>query len=315
MTHSPNPLLSIAIPVYRTEEYIPLLCQQLIENLSGEPYVVEIILVDDACPDSSWLTIQRLCDSNPSIKGIKLSRNYGQQTAISAGLFFAKGEYVIILDCDLQHPISAIPSILRELEAGNDIVYTVSKRRDKKIDEVSSALFWFFLNKSLRRKIVPNQLMMRGMSARFIKQFNRYPEVTRSVAGISHDIGLKHSVLKVESQRRIYGRSSYNFLSRFELMIDIVLGITTRPLSIIITTSFLVLLGTLAASIYYIFMRIFQDVPSGFTTIVLLLLFFGSTLMLILGVLGVYMAKIYEEVRRRPVYIIDKRINCDEGHN
>jgi glycosyltransferase involved in cell wall biosynthesis len=312
MSKSKDTLLSIAIPVYRADTMLETLCQQLTEVIQNEPYSLEIILIEDYSPDDSWRAILSLCRKYEYIKGVKLSRNFGQQIAVSAGIANAKGKYVIVMDCDLQNPPSAILQILRKLEAGNDLVYTVAKQRNNAIDELTSRLFWFVLTKVLKVDIVTNQLMMRGMSERFVKYYGSYSEVTRSVAGISLDIGLKSSIVIVENQQRHSGKSNYNFFKRFNLMIDIVLSLSTTPLTMIINVSILVLLGTLLATLYYLYVVFFLYVPAGFTSIILLILGFGSLITLILGVLGVYLANIYKEVRHRPLFIIDEKVNFCE---
>ena len=305
-------LVSIAIPVFNASGSLPLLCSRIIQAFSNEPYQVEIIFVDDACPYRSWDVIQQLSRQYRSlVKGVKLSRNCGQQIAVSVGISYSKGDYVIVMDCDLQNPPEAIPMIIRELELGNDIVYTVSKKRNNKRDQWTSEAFWFVLTQVLNIKIVKNQLMMRGMSGRFANQFRQYQEITRTIAGISLDIGLNHSVIEVSNSRRFSGKSSYNFIRRFNLMLDIILSLTTFPLTLIINGSVLIMVGTLIAACYYLYVLVFYQTPAGFTTLALLILGFGSLTTLILGILGKYLANIYQEVRGRPLFIVDQEININ----
>lgn len=306
---NPQPTLSIAIPVFNAEAILGDLCQQLKTATQGLPYELEIILVDDYSPDNSWQAIEALSTQYTYVKGVKLSRNFGQQIAVSAGIASAKGKYVIVMDCDLQNPPSAIPVILSQLENGNDLVYTVAKQRNNFKDRLTSKLFWFVLTKILKVDIVKNQLMMRGMSARFVKYYDTYTEITRTVAGISRDIGLKHTVVEIENNQRHSGKSNYNFFKRFNLMIDIVLSLSTAPLTMIINTSLIVLLATFIATLYYLYVVLFWYVPDGYTSIVLLIIGFGSLITLILGVMGVYLANIYKEVRKRPLFIIDEKLN------
>ncbi len=303
------PILSIAIPVFNAESMLDELCRQLTLATKQLNVELEIVLVDDFSPDNSWQVIERLCAEYPYVKGIKLSRNFGQQIAVSAGISSAKGNYVIVMDCDLQNPPEAIPAILNQLKSGFDMVYTVSKERNNFKDQTTSKLFWFVLTKILKVDIVKNQLMMRGMSARFVKYYESYSEITRTVAGISRDIGLKHTVIEIENNKRHSGKSNYNFFKRFNLMIDIVLSLSTAPLTMIINTSLIVLILTFFASLYYLYVVFFWYAPAGYTSLVLLIIGFGSLITLILGIMGVYLANIYKEVRKRPLFIIDEKVN------
>jgi len=150
--------VSVVGPVYRGVGTISSFITQTKEALVNCGEAFEIILVDDGCPKGSWESIENECRKDPAIKGIRLSRNFGQQIAISAGLHFAKGERVIVMDTDLQNPPDVIPVILEKLGAGADVVYTISKVRNNWIDEATSALFWFLVNKVLGVHMVPNQL-------------------------------------------------------------------------------------------------------------------------------------------------------------
>jgi dolichol-phosphate mannosyltransferase len=299
--------LSIVIPVYRGAAMVQPLVSELEQVISELAVDYEIVLVDDGCPEHSWNAILQVSATRPNVRGVRLSRNFGQQIAVSAGIADAHGQYIIVMDCDLQNPPSAIPDILELLRQGKDIVYTVSTNRNNATDKLTSRLFWFLLRAVMRVRIVPNQLMMRGMSRRFGDLFDRYPEVTRTVAGVSYDIGLNTATLAVENRSRHSGTGSYGFFRRFNLMIHIVISLTTAPLNFIIYVSLFVLAATVLASIVYFANALFSGVPSGFTTLILAILFFGSLNTLILGVVGLYLANIYAEVRRRPLYIVQER--------
>jgi polyisoprenyl-phosphate glycosyltransferase len=304
-----QPLLSIAIPVFNAESILDDLCYRIISSTQHLNVGIEIIFIEDYSLDKSWQAIEHLCMKYSFIKGIKLSRNFGQQIAVSAGIASATGEYVIVMDCDLQNPPEVIPAILKQLELGFDLVYTVAKERNNFKDQFTSKVFWFLLTKVLKVEIVKNQLMMRGMSARFVKYYENYSETTRTVAGISKDIGLKHTIIEIKNNNRHSGKSNYNFFKRFNLMLDIVISISTAPLTMIIYTSIIVLILTFFSSLYYLFIVFSGNAQSGFTSLVLLIIGFGSLITLILGIIGVYLANIYKEVRKRPLFIIDEKVN------
>jgi dolichol-phosphate mannosyltransferase len=302
-----TPELSIVVPVYRGRDLVGPLTAEIEEELARSDISYEIVLVDDGCPAGSWGAIVEMASTNSHIRGVRLSRNFGQQIAVSAGIAEARGERLVVMDCDLQNPPSAIPTIVARLRDGHDIVYTVSKTRNNGRDALTSRLFWFAMTTVFRVNIVPHQLMMRGMSRRFADIFVDYPEHTRTVAGISNDIGLKADVLEVENRTRASGKSSYNFLRRFNLMLHFVINMTDAPLNVIIYISLLVLMITMMASLVYLFNALFASVVSGFTTLILAIFFFGSLTTLILGIIGLYLANIYREVRRRPLFHVQER--------
>jgi dolichol-phosphate mannosyltransferase len=296
--------VSVVVPVYNGAGLVERLVQEVVASLAGtgEPY--ELLLIEDGSRDSSWdaiLTAASLC---PDVKGFRLSRNFGQQIAVSAGIAQARGKYVIVMDCDLQNPASAIPSILSALRSGNELVYTVSKTRNNARDAVTSRLFWFVLTKIFKAPVVKHQLMMKGMTSRMARIYDSYPEVTRTVAGIVGDIGYKHAVIEVENAQRGEGKSNYGFFKRFDLMIDMIISIAAAPLKFLIYAGLAGFIATLMASIYFLAAALFHSVVSGVTVLILVTCLFGSLMVSVLGIVGVYLANIYAEVRRRPLFLI-----------
>jgi glycosyltransferase involved in cell wall biosynthesis len=302
--------ISIVSPVFNGRDTVSKFVHQTRQELIKFSVNFEIILVDDGCQRGSWQIIEEECLKDSRIKGVRLSRNFGQQIAVSAGLFFARGSKVIVLDSDLQNPISAIPQILEKLESGNDIVYTVSKVRNNLIDECTSGLFWFVVNGLLGANMIPNQLSMKGFSRRFLSVYNEYHERVRVVAGITADIGMQSAVLEVKNDRRKSGYGNYTFFKRFNLMVDILLAITSRPLNVLINISLIALIASLGLGIYTIINYIrYPDITPGYATIITLMIFFGSMTLLVLGIIGRYLSNIYIEVRQRPLFILQEKIN------
>jgi polyisoprenyl-phosphate glycosyltransferase len=293
--------VSVVVPVYNGARLVERLVQEVAASLD-EPY--ELLLIEDGSQDSSWDAIVTAASLSPDVKGFRLSRNFGQQIAVSAGIAKARGQYVIVMDCDLQNPASAIPEILKALRAGNELVYTVSKTRNNRRDALTSQLFWFVLTKIFRAPLVRHQLMMRGMTSKIARIYDSYPEATRTVAGILGDIGCKHAVIEVENARRGEGRSNYGFFKRFDLMIDMIISIAVAPLKILVYAGLAGFIATLIAAVYVLAASLFRSAPSGVTVIVLAILLFGSLMTLVLGIVGVYLANIYAEVRRRPLFLI-----------
>lgn len=303
---APGVGLSVVMPIYNGATIVPDIIIRMTPVLASLGLSCELILVDDGSRDDSWRAICEAAATAPFVRGVKLSRNFGQQVAVSAGIAKAQGKYVIVMDGDLQNPPEIIGQILERLKEGDDLVYTVSRTRNDWRTEWSSRMFWYVMTRLLRVDMVTNQLMMRGMSRRFAAIYDLYPEATRTVAGISRDIGLRTSTIEVENQRRHSGKSGYSFVKRFNLMIEIVISTTTAPLSALIYASLLVLALTTIMAIYYIANVILRDIQPGFTSLILAISFFGSITTLFIGIIGIYVANIYTEVRRRPLFLVQE---------
>lgn len=301
--------LSIVATVFNEQETISEFVRTVVSHLLPLQVSYELILVNDGSRDASEKILEDTCRSNPQVKAITLSRNFGQQIAASAGLQYAGGRFAVIMDGDLQNPPSEIPALYRKIKEGYDIVYTRSSVRNNFWDEATSRFFWFCLNSLLGLKMVSNQLMMKIMTAQFVSHFKEYPESTRVVAGITHDIGMRYAVLEVENQKRRGGKGHYSLLSRLGLSLDIILALSHKPLT------FLIYLGG-AASILFLFLgctylikHFIYDVPAGYTSIVLLICLFGSLNIAMLGLIGRYLSNIYLEVKRRPLFFVQRTIN------
>ncbi|MBI4930550.1 MAG: glycosyltransferase family 2 protein [Bacteroidetes bacterium] len=311
MNPESNIELSVVSTIYNDERIVPLLVEEIISAIRPIEISFEIILINDGSADTSDEAIKKVCEKYDFVKGLSLSRNFGQQIAMSAGMRYATGKYILIMDGDLQNPPSAIPLLYNKIKDGCDIIYCISIQRNNFFDRITSTVFWFLLVKIFKVDIIKNQLMMKIMTRKFVEEYSRYDEVNRTVSGIVKDIGLKYDTIEVENNKRYSGKSNYNFLKRFNLMIDIIISLSTAPLNFMIYFGCLIFVFTGVASVYYLFKYIFYDITPGFTSIILLLLFFGSVIILMLGFIGRYLSNIYSEVRRRPLYIIHKKYNLN----
>lgn len=303
--------LSIVATIYNDAAIVPLLVDELTFHCKQLKVSFEIILVNDFSTDDSEKEIEKVCLLSSYTKGITLSRNFGQQIAMSVGMRYATGRYIIIMDGDLQNPPSEIPRLYEEILKGYDIVYTVSPTRNNIIDKLTSLFFWTMLTKGLGVKIVKNQLMMKIMNRNFVQRYNEYNENHRTVAGIVRDISSHYQVLYIENQIRQIGKSNYNFIERFNLMIDMLISLSNAPLNIMIFFGLFIFLFTNLVSVYYIILYLFFDVPQGFTSTILSIFFFGSLIVLLLGFIGRYLSNIYTEVRRRPLFHIKRSYNIE----
>jgi polyisoprenyl-phosphate glycosyltransferase len=301
--------LSIVATTYKDPAVLELLIEEIEKNVRPLGIDYEIIIVNDCSPDSTDQILEKICNANKSVKGVTLSHNYGQQIAMSVGVIHAKGKYVLLMDGDLQNPPDKIPELYAEILKGFDIVYTVSYERNNIFNKFSSWLFWIFLTKILKVRIVKNQLMLRIMTSKVVDRFKMYKEYTRSIAGIMHDIGLNSTVIKVTNRKRIKGKSNYNFFSRMNLMLDLVVSISNTPLNFLIHFGLSIFAVTFILILYNLYTYVFSNTPIGYFSIILLISLFGSLTLIILGILGKYLANIYTEVKNRPLFHISKNYN------
>jgi dolichol-phosphate mannosyltransferase len=306
--------LSIICPIYNNAPSISELVEEIIQETQKCSAQWELILVDDRSTDSSWSKINEVSNKHPEIKGIRLSRNFGQQVAVSAGLRHSSGDILIVMDGDLQNPPEAISQMVKEIQNGVDIVYTTSTVRNHWKDEVTSKVFWFIMNSVLKVQIIPNQLMMKAFSRKFIKLYNSYEERIRIVAGITHDIGMDYKILQVNNRKRKAGKGNYGFFRRFHLMLDVVITMTNKPLNYLINISLFAVLTSVVLGVYTLTKYfLYPDVPPGYTTLLIFMSFFGSLTMLVLGIIGRYLSNIYSEVRQRPLFIVQNTLNFQDG--
>jgi dolichol-phosphate mannosyltransferase len=231
---------------------------------------------------------------------------------MSAGVAHARGKHVLIMDGDLQNPPEAIPELYAKALEGYDVVYTTARVRNNWIDQLTSWLFWRFLNQIANMQVVRNQLMLRIMSERVVEHYKRYPERIRTVAAISHDIGMKTSVMEVKNERRVAGKSNYSTLKRLNLAIDVIFDFSNHPLNVLFYAGLVIMLATGLLGLAYLYSYLTYDVMPGFTTLVLLVMFFGSSNLITLGLLARYIANIYTEVKQRPLFIVRQHINLPQ---
>ena len=301
--------LSIVTTVYNSEKIVTHLVDQIKSNLDTLSISYEIILVEDGSEDNSLSVIELEAKKDNRIKSIILSKNFGQQISVSAGIDCAKGRYILIMDGDLQNPPEEIPRLYRKITEGFDIVYARSTQKNNLADSFTSFFFWKFLKKILKIDIVDSQLMMRIMTSEVASNFKKYSEKMRTIAAINYDIGMKKYVLNVSNKKRVIGKSNYNTINRFNLALDVILDLSQNPLNFILIFGFLGILFSMFLFSFYLYRYFNGGVIPGFTTNVILIIFFGSFNFLFLGIISRYLSIIYIEVKRRPLYTIKKLIN------
>ncbi len=301
--------LSIVSPVYKSAELLPQLVEQLCAVAEKITADFEILLVNDGSPDNSWQKIRELSQSNPKIKGISLSKNYGQHAAITAGVAEATGEWIAVLDCDLQVSPEYISTFYEKAIRENlDIVLGVrQKSGDSYYKKASSRLFYKafnYLSNLNDEHIYANfSLVSRKVQQSYLQLRERHRIYVFSLKWL----GYASATVEVEQNKRQSGKSSYNFRKLFNLALDISLAYSNKPLKLTIGfgcilsgVSFLAGIVTLCR-----YWAGYISYP-GYTSIILTLLFLFGLLFVVLGIIGLYIDKIYEEVKGRPYYIISQ---------
>ncbi|MBI3509102.1 MAG: glycosyltransferase family 2 protein [Bacteroidetes bacterium] len=300
-------LLSIVIPVYNSEETLNDLFSEIDKTLSGKQNY-ELILVDDGSRDHSWENILKLKEANAEkIKGIRLSKNFGQHNAIVCGFSFASGDAVLTMDDDLQHPPAEIPKLIQRFEETNsDVVYGIyeSKQHSSMRNAGSS-----FVQKSSRIAVGNSGL---GSSFRLMKKniaeqiLSHRHQAQLFIDEILHWYTTKFSTVEVEHHPRKAGKSGYTFLKLTTMYFDVVINYTAVPLKIMTWVGLFSSIVTFVLGVRFIYLKLMFGSKPGFTATIVTVLFATSLLMFCMGIIGQYLNKLYQLQNRRPAWSIDE---------
>lgn len=309
MTH---PLISIVSPVYLGEKMVNVLVERIEQSMEAITEDYEIILVNDASPDNSWAMITRECETDKRVKGVNLSRNFGQHYAITAGLHFASGEWVIVMDCDLQDRPEEIPRLWQKSQDGNwHIVYARrAQRQDTKLKKLSSTLFhkvFDWLSGMKTDKAIANFGIY---SHQVIEAYNEMPEAARSFGTLINYLGFRHTTIDVQHSNRMEGKSSYNLHKLLKLAFDLMISNSNKPLRLAVESGFIIALIAFMLALYNVVAKLLGIIEvEGFTTTVFSIWFIGGLLLSMMGVLGLYIDKIFTQVKGRPLYVVMDKLN------
>lgn len=315
--------LSIVVPCYNEEKMVPIFFKELTEYLSLlTEYDCEIIFINDGSKDNTWKEITLISDTDKRVRGFSFSRNFGKEAAMLAGLNQAQGDYVVVMDCDLQHPPKLLHEMLRLIkEEGYDAVgaYRLGRGKDKSesfFRVMYSKMFYLFINKMSKIKIKENATDFRMMKRKVVNSILQLQEYNRFSKGLFEWVGFKTTYIGYENVNRVAGRSSWNFFKLLNYATEGITSFSTVPLKL---SSYLGVFCALFSFLYLVYIildRIINGTEvSGWATIVSLILFIGGITLISLGLLGEYIGRIYNEVKKRPIYIIDETTNNIEGDN
>jgi glycosyltransferase involved in cell wall biosynthesis len=310
-TATSQPTLSIVIPVYREGHHLRMVIstiREIVESV-GEPY--ELIVVDDGSPDDTWFVIEEESRKLPVLRALRLSRNFGKESALSAGLELARGEAVIVMDGDLQHPPELIPEMVGTWrESGVDVVEAVKESRGPEpfVNKLGAAIFYALLSR-LSGYDLRGASDYKLMNRRVIDAWLNMKERNLFFRGMTVWLGFEHAQIPFSVQKRAGGATRWSIFRLIRLAITAVSGFSSLMLQIITVFGGLFFLLAVYIGADAIYSKAMGEAISGFTTIVLLQVIIGSLLMISLGIIGIYIGKIYDEVKARPRYIVAQAID------
>ena len=308
-----NIQISIVSPVYRAEKMVHMLVERIVKSVTTITEDFEIILVNDASPDASWSVIEYECAQDKRVKGINLSRNFGQHYAITAGLHYAQGEWVVVMDCDLQDRPEEIPALYQKALEGYDIVYARRvDRQDKGLKKLSSVLFhktFDWLSGSKTDKTIANFGIYKQC---VIAEYNRMPELARSFGTLIRYLGFTKTTIDVQHAERAEGKSSYNLYKLLKLSFDVIISNSNKPLRMAVGLGFAMSALSFLLALYNVIARLvgFISFP-GYTTTVFSIWFVGGLMLFVMGILGLYIGKIFDQVKGRQLFIVKDKVNFD----
>jgi polyisoprenyl-phosphate glycosyltransferase len=300
---------SVVIPVYNEAEVLPTLYGRLTRVMEGLGATYEIIFVDDGSTDVSAKLVEDLRAQDARVKLVSLSRNFGHQVAITAGLDYSSGEAVVVMDADLQDPPEMIPQLIAQWRVGYDVVFAVraSRSGDGVFKRSTASLFYRLLRYLTATEIPANAGDFRLMSWRAVETLRRIRERNRFVRGLVGWIGFRHTSVTFARDARHAGETKYPLRKMARFALNGIIAFSFVPLQLATYLGFTVSLISFVYILYAVGLRLFTDqTVHGWASVMVAVLFMGGVQLISLGIIGEYIGRIFEEVKQRPLYVIDK---------
>lgn len=304
------PHLSIVSPVYYGEKFLEHLILRINNAVKGLTDDFEIILVEDCSPDNSWNKIKELTKVYSNVRGYKLTRNFGQHYAITCGLDHADGEWVVVMDCDLQDRPEEIPALYKKAMEGYDVVFAQRyNRQDSFSKKLFSRIFYKTLGYLSGNPLDEKVANFGIYHKKVIKAVCSLRESIRNFSSMVRWVGFNQTAIPVAHGARAEGKSSYNYKRLFNLALDIILAYSDKPIRLMIKFGLIVSLISFLLGLN-IFIRYFlgKVTVQGYSSIIISICFFSGLILVMLGVVGLYVGKTFEVVKNRPIYIIKETV-------
>ena len=308
-----RPLISVVTPVFNEEETVPRFHERttkVLKALEGMDY--EIVFVDDGSHDKSFDKLTCLAESDPHVRVLRFSRNFGHQIAITAGVDEARGDCVVVIDSDLQDPPEVIPDMLKEWRDGFDVVYGVRAERDGEtaMKLMTASMFYRLLGRLTNVQIPANVGDFRLMSRRVVDQLKLLREKDRFVRGLVSWVGFRQTGVTYHREARQAGITKYPLGKMMKFAFDGITSFSTAPLKLATWTGYVAALLAVLYLLSVFVQRALGYTVEGWATIMVAMLFMGSVQLICLGILGEYLGRVFNEVKPRPMYVIAERLEA-----
>ena len=309
-------MLSIVIPAYNEEKMIWKTTEVVSGIMEREKIPFELVFVNDGSRDQTWEMIEKAAEKNTHVTGIRFSRNFGKESAIFAGLANAEGDCIAVMDCDLQHPPETLVEMYRLWEQGYEVIEGVKRSRGKEsvLHRASAGMFYKIMSKAVQIDM-SRASDFKLMDRKAVEALLSIPERNAFFRALSSWVGYLTTSVEFDVQERTEGESKWSTWSLIKYAVRNIVGFSSAPLQMITVAGVLTLFFAIVLGIQSLVKYFCGHALEGFTTVILLLLIIGSLIMLSLGIIGIYIAKIYEEVKGRPRYFIARKISGKKKDN
>ena len=306
--------ISVVVPVYGCPGALPELHRRLTETLSSLVDSYEIILVDDRCPMGSWEGIHTIAIADKHVVGIHLARNTGQSRAITAGMDRARGDWVVVMDCDCQDPPEDIPLLYKKALEGFDVVFARRVgRKDSGLTLALSRAFYRVFSSLAETEVDPTIGNFSIASRRAYQAYLSMREQARDYSLFMTWIGFEQATVDIEPEERFEGESSYTFGKKMGLAIETITSHSTKPLAVAVKFGFLMAVVSFVALIaLFVHHLLDTDIPMGWPSTMTAIFFVGGMLVAVVGMVGIYVGNTFTEARHRPLYLIQEIVTCDD---
>ena len=308
MNTNTEALISIVVPAYSEEEVIPKFHERITAVCSQLPHDVEIVYVNDGSTDNTLEVLDKLYKSDDRVSVVDLSRNFGKEIALTAGLHKAKGDAVIVIDADLQDPPELIPDLITEWQNGYDVVYAKRSRRDGEtsLKKLTAHLFYRLMRSFSRVKIPEDTGDYRLLSRRAVDALNTLVEHHRFMKGLFTWIGYKQKAVLYERDPRLAGNTKWNYWKLWNFAIDGITSFSSAPIRFAGYIGVSIAFGAFSYGIYMLVNTLLYGNPvPGYPSLVVIILFLGGIQLIFIGVLGEYIGRIFNETKQRPLYFLN----------
>ena len=309
MTSQPASLISIVVPAYNEQEVLPGFHQRLSAVLDTLPFASEIIYINDGSQDNTLAIIDALYAEDNRVAIVDLSRNFGKEIALTAGLHKAQGDAVVVIDADLQDPPELIPELIREWQNGYDVVYAKRSRREGEsfIKKATAHGFYRIMQRMGHVKLPEDTGDFRLLSRRAVDALNTLTEHHRFMKGLFTWIGYKQKAVLYERDPRHAGQTKWNYWRLWNFAIEGITSFTIAPLKFASYSGLVIALGAMAYGIYFLVRTLLYGNPvPGYPSLIVIILFLGGVQLMFIGILGEYIGRIFTETKRRPLYFLNQ---------